>query len=388
MFETSEQDIISELQKKLFTLGYFKNGATSSLKDKFNIFLEIAEQYKRENLHSDILAKILNPKTSQIGNKKFLELFFKDIGLSDKEIKYFENTDDIKVTREKGHIDIAVYNDDYAIIIENKINKAVDQPNQLAVYYKRLTEDKYFDDKNRNVLKIVYIPLVVSRPDFSTYSKEYQKYINEISDRLFIFSAKSSDDIDIIHFLDKCIKQIKCCCSRNSILQKIFLEQYKQLLEYMGEKSFMSDDKKEIIKAIFSKSDLKGNTKKLIDCWNERGRILRETLKDDFKKDFGNEFEKKKIEQEEFLVKKNKNAEYKIYMTGYGSKLQMGFYMEKANEDINKLKAKITSISEVCIGENNIVITSRWMYFWFIIDDYTYDELKGKVKNIFEQLSN
>ena len=81
-----------------------------------NIFTSIAEHYWYENLHSDILKNILDPFTSVIGNPKFLECFFKFIGVNPKTFNY----QNAVIEREAEKIDLLIYDEKSAIIIENK----------------------------------------------------------------------------------------------------------------------------------------------------------------------------------------------------------------------------------------------------------------------------
>lgn len=50
------------------------------------------------------------------------------------------------ITAEKEHLDIAVRDKHYAIIIENKLKDAVFQRNQLARYIARMKEHNYIEN--------------------------------------------------------------------------------------------------------------------------------------------------------------------------------------------------------------------------------------------------
>lgn len=111
----------------------------------FNAFALMSDIYHRENFHSDILCEILNPNGEHKEGKKFLQAFFdllldfcdeQNINDPQTEIKNIYNDDDIKVTREEGRTDIAIYHEtkSWVIIIENKINNAEDTYRQIPKY--------------------------------------------------------------------------------------------------------------------------------------------------------------------------------------------------------------------------------------------------------------
>ena len=119
---------------------------------------------QKELIHSEILASFLNINESHNHSFLFLEQFLIDIKLVDeaKNLYQFEN---IKVYTERKirvsekdnfrPIDILITweyrNVKSAIIIENKLNYAIDQPNQLNDYYKGI------ENENFEVKKVVYI---------------------------------------------------------------------------------------------------------------------------------------------------------------------------------------------------------------------------------------
>ena len=103
-----------------------------NINEHFNIFTAIAEKYKYENLHSDLLKVILGNEKNEIGKPEAFNLFLKCIGISEDDIeKYFGNYDSLIFKREyitltnnnedKGFIDLLIYNEEACIIIENKV---------------------------------------------------------------------------------------------------------------------------------------------------------------------------------------------------------------------------------------------------------------------------
>jgi len=97
----------------------------------FNVLDEVGVN---ENAHSKVLGKIL--KYQRAKRYVHLESFLKYLGLE-------LNVQQPKIHVEKGRIDISIYDKDYAIVIENKIHYAVDQPNQIENYVERVISMGY-----------------------------------------------------------------------------------------------------------------------------------------------------------------------------------------------------------------------------------------------------
>lgn len=110
----------------------------------FNLIELISDYYYRENFYSDIFAALLNPKSSHLENDLFLVLFL-DLLNRIKAGEKIDKTNYINsiVVREEKRIDILIKGGRHAVIIENKINDAVDQPGQLVRYYNSMVQDGY-----------------------------------------------------------------------------------------------------------------------------------------------------------------------------------------------------------------------------------------------------
>ena len=160
----------------------------------FNIFDIITDKWKRENLHSEILKFLL--ENYEVFFNNFLEL----INIKDK--KEYSNAE---ITNEEARIDILIKSEKKAIIVENKINWAPDQNEQLARYYEKIKNGCNGEQK-REVEKIVYIiPSKDKNPDAQTFG-EYEK---EIKDRLEkIISFDGSED-DLVSCLEKSRDKLK-----------------------------------------------------------------------------------------------------------------------------------------------------------------------------------
>lgn len=108
---------------------------------------------EKEIMHSEILAYLLDPNQSHGLGDTILSLF-----MSEKlGVNFSKELHNTKVITERGvegkrRIDILLVNGDEAIIIENKLNDAKDQKNQLSDYISSISEEGY------QVISTVYLP--------------------------------------------------------------------------------------------------------------------------------------------------------------------------------------------------------------------------------------
>lgn len=159
----------------------------------FNIFDIITDKWKKENFHSEILKFLLENYEEFFNN--FLEL----INIKDK--KEYSNAE---ITNEEARIDILIKSEKKAIIIENKINWAPDQNEQLAKYYKKVK-----DEYKKEVEKIIYIvPSKDKNPDEQTFGKD-EKIKKEIKDRLEKIISFDGSENDLVSCLEKSRDKLK-----------------------------------------------------------------------------------------------------------------------------------------------------------------------------------
>jgi hypothetical protein len=215
-------DLLNEIRE------FDKNKPPSN---KFNLFDLVAEKYRYENLHSDILAFYLN-----INEKKhnaqdlFLNNFIEYINsfkTSDKiNIDNYKGANGATVRREDGRIDIVIKSNDQkknAIIIENKINDAGDTYLQIPTYVKFLKESHY------NIDAIVYLSKDgYKRPSELDWNIKVEHEIIEIIKQKIIYiSAFNNTENDLVNgWIATCLGNYP-----NNDDTKIFLEHYKELLK-------------------------------------------------------------------------------------------------------------------------------------------------------------
>lgn len=161
----------------------------------------------KELLHSDIIAYLLNPRGGHECGTVFLDAFLEMIEIDD--FGKDKNTSITEVYTEKTvyglrRIDILLCCGDDAVIIENKLNNAVDQENQLQDYCNGVR-----DGLKLNVQKVVYIPL-------------YDGY-----------TSMESLDAEIVTLYPRnLIKWLEACSSAPGC--SILCQNYIDLLDYMN----------------------------------------------------------------------------------------------------------------------------------------------------------
>ncbi len=213
----------------------------------FNIFSTISDKYYYENLHSDILARILDPNAEETGNSKFLEYFLEFI---ECETDMFKDMKKVVCKREEDRIDIFIHDDEKAIIIENKINYAIDQKRQLYSYMEEAEKD------GLEVVKIIYLTLKDDKTvDFSTYTEIERKAVEEKLVPKVAVSKKDKKDL-VHYFLPKCIDYID-----NDLTQKenidfyVFLKHYRKLLMHLGGNEIMEKHQKDLVRKLYSSKE-------------------------------------------------------------------------------------------------------------------------------------
>jgi hypothetical protein len=116
----------------------------------------IDELRAKENAHSRILGKLLQQKSAESGHFKILESFLNFIKENHHIKEDFQSLTVKKpiITQEFKRIDLWIRDTEYAIIIENKVNRALDRPNQLERYINK-TKKQGFDEHQ---IYVLYLP--------------------------------------------------------------------------------------------------------------------------------------------------------------------------------------------------------------------------------------
>lgn len=194
-----------------------KNVKKQFIENNFNLFTISSVNSYLENYHSDIIAFLLNSKKEHNHDNHFLFLFIdylNSLGFKISKLDY-ENAE---ITREKGRIDIWIKdsNSKKSLIIENKINDAIDQQNQLENYY------SYSVNSGYEVDVIIYLTL-------NGFKRAPITDIQLLDDKVLNIPAYSNVSNDLTNgWLIKCHETSKTEDSSS------FLYQYIKLLKHLS----------------------------------------------------------------------------------------------------------------------------------------------------------
>jgi hypothetical protein len=190
----------------------------------FNVFKITSDLYYRENFHSDVIKALLDPEEKHFQNTKYLYLFFKLINKSKSSIVIDEDDyKNTKVGREQSRIDILITDasSKRAIIIENKINNAIDPNRQLPRYYNKVKKDYQID-------AIVYLTLDSSkRPDRIDWTEEELLSIEKLLVIIPSFDRSGRPSLYNDWLLPSIIET-------NDIDSSYLLRQYANLLKFLN----------------------------------------------------------------------------------------------------------------------------------------------------------
>lgn len=160
----------------------------------------------KELLHSEIIAELLRPDGKHGCSDLFLREFMNRIGIEDPQHQDFSKVE-VKTesyTAAGRRIDILIVWGNNAVIIENKLNNAADQPDQLKDYLKDTK------NKGKTVQKIVYIPLYAGK--------------------------KSPENVpDVVYLCPQHLSKWLEACARKSQEALHVVSPYIQLLNYMNQ---------------------------------------------------------------------------------------------------------------------------------------------------------
>jgi hypothetical protein len=248
---------------------------------QFNIFKIISPSYYYEKLHSILIKTLLDPATPEIANRRYLDLLV-DV-LQKKQDSDYRFGDNYKVVNEEplfgideqGSIDILIHDDEYAIIIENKSNNADDTRNQLAKYYKYVSEVK-----GLKIFAVVYLVLdPEKRPLFEYYSDEYKDFILEIIKVLNIIPIiDKKGAYDFVHgYLKSCLsfaQEIK------NQAASAFIDQLLGLFKYLGGEYMPDGINKALFEKLFESAESISMVKDIVDIYYNSKNYIRLLVSD------------------------------------------------------------------------------------------------------------
>jgi hypothetical protein len=255
-----------------------------SERETFNFFTAI-DKYWREDFHEIVLLQILNPGTPEIGNTGYVRRFCALLSkISGKDFSHIF-TGGVTVESQfpvekdggdgrKGRIDILIYDDRDAVIVESKINNAPDQDDQLARYF-----DYVENTLKRKTAAIAYIRPAgdeTKMPPFEGYSQKYAETTRKVRELLVPVSVVDSRNrIDLCHgFLDV------CCGTEKNPKAKVFIQQYSDLLKNLGGNKMLMGIGKDIFRNLFADAESVKKVTAIGEVWENRRLILGALLQD------------------------------------------------------------------------------------------------------------
>jgi len=127
------------------------------------------EIHANENAHSRILRKLLmfSETTGSISKYPIFGLFLKYLGYPFADLAQIKPV----ITAERARIDLLIRDRDYSIIIENKINGAGDQEEQLKRYVEKLTTANVREDN----IYVLYLSADGGSPSESSWPDTMRK---------------------------------------------------------------------------------------------------------------------------------------------------------------------------------------------------------------------
>lgn len=169
----------SNFQKLLIFLDGFKKIYDKEEK-KLPYHINLIDELRaNENAHSRILEKLLQQQEPTNKRYEILEGFLLFIieKYRDKDEFHKIKIEKPEITCERKRIDLWIRDKDYAIVFENKVAQASDQPNQLERYIK-ITEEEY--NFGEEQIYVLYLPPTYEKkPDRQTWGKYYNSNIHK-----------------------------------------------------------------------------------------------------------------------------------------------------------------------------------------------------------------
>ena len=240
-----EQKKIFQLLDKIKKVDKIKIGINESL----NIFNLISPKYRKEEFHSAVLAGLLSKKSSREDEVTLMTLFIDCLNKS-RDGKIPINKEDFKdydIKCEEKKIDILIIGDDgkgkrSVIIIENKINGARDQGNQIPRYYDKVQNE--LGIPTEDIKAIVYLPSLYKKPDKAKWSEKISDdKKTEIWEKLIVLP--SVDATNKYSLLKDWIKE--ALYKIDDLNTHFILKQYKELIEEMAKDKLALEKSKEML---------------------------------------------------------------------------------------------------------------------------------------------
>lgn len=376
--------------------------------NRFSFFEVISDHYYRETFHSDVLFALLNPLTPEIGAitkgtflKRFLELI--DVPFNPQADYCVTEEDPEDVEESKGRVDISIVGNGYSILIENKINYAAWQKNQLARYIE--SERNRNPENSIHIVCLTLVPNPAQEPEIHKYSKKYSGIVGEIDRKAIPLKMLAASDTNeagekwlhksLINLLDESMEYISDNASTRSAERTAFafMEQYRNLLERLGGEKMEYDRKIEILEYLGNNAE---ESKLLSEILDDKDRLFAKYFTERYLAENPESRMKKETVagyDDVYILKEFKN--YKVYLWFSDRMIQIGIFFPdkeygktKESESrqllnsVLKLNPQIHTIKgvEKYVRSNQVA----WYYFCIAFNvkplDEAYDDLKSFIE--------
>ena len=355
---------------------------------RFNFFESISDTWYRENFHSDILYTILNPDTPEIGRRYFVEEVVKFLGIENR----FDCTKEFEVKREEGRIDLLIKNDEQAIIIENKINYAPDMDNQLVRYMKYVDEELGI-----KTYTVVYLTLIDDgkKPPLGKYDKDFKKYADILKDKnagvlkeVYAVDEKKSLAKDLLpNFCERLREEQEQSQNEKEScnIARVYINQYKILLEHLGGKAYMSSVDKKLIEEIYSSQDKIDAANDFAEFWKKKSELIETIVKEKFSEKFGEDRVWGECETKNNGNGYYWNSNFKDVGVYWWSEREIGFAPQKGKKFDKTQQEKLASIVRKIKNKEVEVFTKpEWVCCYIKNTTTLFDDIIAALEILFE----
>lgn len=323
----------------------------------FNLFTISSYNSYLENFHSDVIALLLSPKERHLQKERFFKLFLYFLKEKYGIIIDESNYQNYEVLREKGRIDIWIKDkiSRKCIIIENKINDAVDMPNQIERYYDYALEKGYLVDS------IVYLTLN-GKKNAPKVGRE------EIDSRVIDVTAFSQDEKNLCNgWLFNCYIEAK---ERKDDDSSTFIYQYIKLIKHMSLIVMDNELKKDFYEVVSNEQNRK-KARILVTLLNELETYRMDLFMEKIGKDYApfTKIYRYRPYHQLFEGYEEKGIVYKLDVHFYENESCLDFWCpneeDKCTQFISDRLSRIQLLEEFTMGG-----FGGGMYKRFKIEDY------------------
>ena len=295
MEEKQIESMLDDVYKLILKHGGLKQ------REPFNVF-ELCGVWSSEMRHSAILRELLDPQGMHGFKTKFLEAFFKQIGLEFDPNGCRAKTE---VAYSNGRMDIVISSGDVAVVIENKIY-AGDQEDQLKRY-----KEEWLEAQSGKKQALLYLTLDG----------------HEASNAEHVDYQRISYRNDILAWLETCIEM-----ATEKPLVKSALEQYKELIKKLTGEHMDPSMKDAVTSATTANAQnylAAALTAKAFDGIHQN--VLRDIVKEASEETRNEEKEWLCEKEMDWKIGTNNNKQFSISYTPKGKQYKLFFEFQKGN---------------------------------------------------------